>query len=260
MDKKLIGRVAIVTGGARGIGEGCVRALVEEGAQVVIADIREEEAHRVCEDIRKKGVERGKEGKVSFTHTDVLDKTSISNCVEETIRNHGGLHILVNNAGTHFPHTIDELTPERWDFMLNLNLKSMFLFCKLALPALRKVKGSIINMSSVRGRIGQQNAIAYCASKAGILGFTKGLARDEAAGGVRVNAICPSNIETPLMNEWLENQADPVEMRKQCEQAQPMGRMGSIEEIGRVAAFLAGPDATFITGIEITADGGALLG
>ena len=253
MGERLKGKAAIVTGGSRGIGEGCARALAEEGAAVIIADMRESEGSATVEAIKKLG------GTASFVKTDVLDFASIQACVAETLKRHGRLDILVNNAGTHFPHSIDTLTPERWDFLIDLNLKSMFLFSKAALPELRKTKGAIVNMSSIRGLIGQQDAVAYCASKAGILGFTRGLARDEAKNGVRVNAVCPSNVETPLMNEWLAKQADPAAVRKECEGAQPLGRMADILEIGRTVVFLASADASFMTGTHLVADGGALL-
>jgi NAD(P)-dependent dehydrogenase (short-subunit alcohol dehydrogenase family) len=250
LDKK----VAIITGGARGIGEGCVRALAEEGARVVVSDVRAEEGDAVVKSIRQSG------GEAEFVRTDILDPASIEACVAAAVRKFGGIDILVNNAGTHFPHTIDSLTSERWDFMLNLNLKSMFLFCKAALPEIRKRKGSIVNMSSMRGLVGQSDAIAYCASKAGIVGLTMGLAKDEARHGVRVNAICPSNVATPLMEEWIAKQSDPKAVRNACENAQPLGRMASILEIGRAAVFLASADASFVTGISMPVDGGAMLG
>jgi NAD(P)-dependent dehydrogenase (short-subunit alcohol dehydrogenase family) len=136
----------------------------------------------------------------------------------------------------------------------------MFLFCKAALPEIRKRKGAIVNMSSMRGLVGQSDAIAYCASKAGIIGLTMGLAKDEARNGVRVNAICPSNVATPLMEEWIAKQSDPKAVRSACENAQPLGRMASIIEIGRAAAFLASNDASFVTGIAMPVDGGAMLG
>lgn len=254
MQARFQGKVAIVTGGARGIGEGCARVLAQEGSQVVLADIRENEAQQVCAGIQQAG------GRCAFVATDVLKPESVQACVEQVRQRFGGLHVLVNNAGTHFPHTIDELSPERWDFLLGLNLKSVFLFCRAALPELRKSKGAIVNMSSMRALGGQPQAVAYCASKAGILGLTMALACDEAPNGVRVNAICPSSVDTPLMNEWIERQHDPQAVRQACEAAQPMGRMATIEEIGRIAAFLASDEAAFVTGTHIAADGGARLG
>lgn len=251
---RLSGKVAIVTGGARGIGEGCARVLATEGARVVIADLRADEGEQTCDAIRKAG------GTAVFQQTDVLKPESIESCVRETAKRFERLDVLVNNAGTHFPHSIDDLTPERWDFMLSLNLKSMFLFSKYALPHIRRVKGSIVNMSSMTGLVGQSDAVAYCSSKAGIIGFTMALAKDEAKNGVRVNAVCPSNIATPLMEEWIAKQKDPAAVRTFCEQKQPIGRMGTIEEMGRVVAFLASDDASFITGIALPASGGSTLG
>ncbi|GMV80460.1 MAG: 3-oxoacyl-ACP reductase [Planctomycetota bacterium] len=253
MGDRLKDRVAIVTGGARGIGEGCAKAMADEGARVVVADVKDADAARTVREIEARG------GTAVYVRTDVLDAASIRACVAAALERFGALHALVNNAGTHFPHAIDDLSSEKWDFMLNLNLKSMFLFCQAALPELRKTKGAIVNMSSVRGLIGQTDAVAYCSSKAGILGFTRGLARDEAKNGVRVNAICPSNVRTPLMEEWLAKQKDPAAMRKLCEDAQPIGRMAEIEEIGRVAVFLACSDSSFMTGTHLVVDGGALL-
>lgn len=254
MRKRMENQVAIVTGGSRGIGEGCVQALAEDGAKVMIADVRSEDGEKSAAAIRANG------GEAAFQITDVMDEKSIRACVDATVARYGGLNILVNNAGTHFPHTIDSLTPERWAFMLDLNLKSMFLFCKAALPEIRKRRGAIVNMSSIRGLVGQSDAVAYCASKAGIVGFTMALAKDEARQGVRVNAVCPSNVLTPLMEEWLSKQADPAAARRACEQEQSLGRMASILEIGRATAFLASEDASFITGIALQVDGGSVLG
>jgi NAD(P)-dependent dehydrogenase (short-subunit alcohol dehydrogenase family) len=254
MPKRVENKIAIVTGGSRGIGEGCARALAEEGARVVIADMRVEDGERTAQSIRQAG------GDAVFEKTDVLEQKSIEACVAATLRRHKALDILVNNAGTHFPHTIDSLTPERWDFLIDLNLKSMYLFCKAALPEIRKRKGAIVNMSSLRGLIGQSDAAAYCASKAGIIGLTMALAKDEAKFGVRVNAVCPSNVLTPLMEEWIAKQNDPAGVRKLCENEQPLGRMASLLEIGRPTVFLASEDASFITGIALPVDGGANLG
>jgi NAD(P)-dependent dehydrogenase (short-subunit alcohol dehydrogenase family) len=228
--------------------------MAREGARVCIADVRAAESESAVASIVQDG------GQCFFQQTDVLDDASIRACVNHAISRYGRLDILVNNAGTHFPHTIDELSQERWDFLLDLNLKSMFLFCQAALPEIRKRQGSIINMSSKTGLVGQSNAVAYCASKAGILGLTMGLAKDEAKNRVRVNAICPSNVETPLMNEWIEKQPDPDGVRRACEMASPLGRMATILEIGAAAVFLASSDASFITGISLQVDGGTLLG
>lgn len=247
-------QVAIVTGGAMGIGEGCVRALSEQGASVVIADVDDAKGRDLASALKDA------EGDAQFVHTDVTVQEDIDSCVETVVEGYGRLDVLVNNAGIHFPHTIDELDPKAWDRLMDINLKSMFLFCRVALPHIRRHRGAIVNVSSIRGLIGQSQAVAYCASKAGILGLTMGLAKDEAPRGVRVNAICPSNVATPLMDKWLSNLDDPETMRSACEQEQALGRMADIMEVGQVAAFLAGPQASFLTGLSVPVDGGALLG
>ncbi len=254
MGSLLRDRVAIVTGGAMGIGEGCVRALSGQGASVVIADVDDVKGRDLASALKDAG------GDALFVHTNVTVDEDIGSCVETAIEGYGRLDILVNNAGIHFPHTIDDLDPEAWDRLMDINLKSMFLFCKVALPHIRKQRGSVINVSSIRGLIGQSRAIAYCASKSGILGLTKGLAKDEAPRGVRVNAICPSNVDTPLMEKWLSQLDDSETMRSACEQEQALGRMANIMEVGQVVAFLAGPHASFLTGLSLPVDGGALLG
>lgn len=254
MATRLENRVAIVTGGAEGIGEGCARALSEEGAAVVIADIQEAKAQALVATMASN------QNETSFVRTDVLAVDDIESCVRQTVERYGRLDVLVNNAGVHFPHTIDDLTPERWEHILNLNLRSMFLFCKGSLPEIRKRRGAVVNVSSLRGLTGQANAVAYCASKAGVLGLTMGLAKDEAKHQVRVNAVCPSNVLTPLLTKWLSQLEDPGDMRRVCEQEQALGRMADIMEVGRVVAFLAGPDASFLTGLCMPVDGGAMLG
>jgi L-fucose dehydrogenase len=247
-------RVAIVTGGAMGIGEGCVRALSEEGASVVIADVDDARGQDLAGTVRDDG------GDALFRHADVTSEEDVRSCVQATIEGYGHIAILVNNAGVHFPHTIDNLDTEAWDRLININLKSVFLFCKAALPHIRKERGAIVNISSIRGLTGQAKAVAYCASKSGILGLTMGLAKDEASNGVRVNAVCPSNVLTPLMERWLSQLDDPGAMRTACEQEQALGRMADIMEVGRVVAFLAGPHASFLTGLSLPVEGGSLLG
>ncbi|NLE38675.1 MAG: SDR family oxidoreductase, partial [Pirellulaceae bacterium] len=156
--------------------------------------------------------------------------------------------------------TIDQTSLEDFESLLRLNLVSTFLGCKLAVPHLRKTRGNIINMSSEVGLIGQAAAPAYVATKAGQVGLTRALATDLAADGVRVNAVCPAGVMTPLMQEWADTQYDPDEALRMVDSWHLLGRMATIDEIGEVCAFLASDEASFITGQAICPDGGAALG
>ena len=156
--------------------------------------------------------------------------------------------------------TISDTSVDDFEHLLRLNLTSTFMGCKFAVPELVKTRGSIINMSSKVGEIGQQAAPSYVASKAGQIGLTKALAIDLAPLGVRVNAVAPAGVMTPLMEEWAESQYDPAAALRMVDGWHPLGRMATIHEIGEVCAFLASDEASFVTGQVICPDGGAALG
>lgn len=156
--------------------------------------------------------------------------------------------------------TIDQTSVEDYETLLRLNLVSTFMGCKFAVPHLRKTRGSIVNMSSEVGLIGQAAAPSYVSTKAGQVGLTKALALDLAPEGIRVNAVCPAGVMTPLMQDWASTQYDPAAALKMVDTWHPIGRMATIEEIGEVCAFLASEEAAFITGQAICPDGGAALG
>jgi NAD(P)-dependent dehydrogenase (short-subunit alcohol dehydrogenase family) len=251
---RLDGKVAFITGAANGIGAGCARVFGGEGATVVIADIAEEAGRRVAESIREAG------GSALYQQTDVLRAASIRESIEATVGRAGHLDILLNNAGTHIPKGAEALSEEEWDFLLTLNLKSAFLTTKFALPALRASRGTIINMASLVGLVGQANSVAYCASKGGLIAMTKALALDHAADAIRVNCILPAGVRTPLLQSWIERQPDPAATQREVDRWHPLGWTASPEEIGRAALFLASADASFVTGVALPVDGGTSLG
>jgi NAD(P)-dependent dehydrogenase (short-subunit alcohol dehydrogenase family) len=247
-------KVVIVTGGSKGIGEGCVRVFVDAGAHVVFCARNAPAGEALARAVSAKGP-----GKAHFAACDVSKVDEVRRLIDSTVAGHGRLDCLINNAGWHPPHKpIDDFSVEEFRELLELNLVSIFAACKAALPHLRKTKGNIINMSSLVGSMGQLHATTYVATKGAITAFSKALAVDEAAHDVRVNSVSPGNIYTPLWQEAIDAAPDPAQCRKDGEAAQLLGRMGTIEEAGRLCLFLAA-EATFTTGVDHILSGGAEL-
>jgi NAD(P)-dependent dehydrogenase (short-subunit alcohol dehydrogenase family) len=248
------GKVVLVTGGSKGIGEGCVRVFADAGSKVAFCS-RGEKAGRALE----RAVNRKNPGSALFLPCDVSKVDQVTGVIDETVRRFRRLDCLINNAGWHPPHKpIDDFTVQEFRDLLELNVVSIFAACRHALPHLRRSKGSIINMSSLVGQMGQLHATTYVATKGAVTAFTKALAVDEAVHGVRVNAVSPGNIWTPLWQQAVEQAPDPKRARADGEAAQLLGRMGTIEEAGQLCLFLAA-GATFTTGVDHLLSGGAEL-
>ena len=248
-------KVALITGGSHGIGAGCVRVFAEAGATLVFCSRGETDGRALAAEVSAKGP-----GRAEFVRCDVSKEAEVRALVSGAVARHGRLDCLINNAGWHPPHKpIDAFTTQEFRDLLELNLVSIFAACQEALPHLRKTRGNIINMSSLVGSMGQLYATTYVATKGAITAFTKALAIDEAAHGVRANAVSPGNVWTPLWKAAVD--ASPVPARTQAdgEAAQVLGRMGTIEEAGRLCLFLAA-EATFTTGVDHILSGGAELG
>ncbi|MFV2068599.1 MAG: glucose 1-dehydrogenase [Pirellulales bacterium] len=252
---KLQDRVAIITGGSKGIGFGCAKVFASHGCKVVIAS-RGEEAGKAAEEVLREA------GHTAwFVPCDVTREEDVRAAIGRSVARFGSLHCIVNNAGWHPPAmTIDEVSVADYEQLLRLNLTSTFMGCKFALPHLRKTRGCIINMSSEVALIGQGAAPSYVSTKAGQIGLTKALAIDLAPEGVRVNAVCPAGVMTPLMEDWAATQYDPKAALAMVDSWHLLGRMATSEEIGEVCAFLASDEASFMTGQVICPDGGASLG
>lgn len=249
-------KVVIVTGGTKGIGEGCVRVFREAGARVIFCARQEPEGVALMEELNRLDAA----GEAHFIRCDVSRPDEIRHLIEATVERHGQIDCLINNAGWHPPHKpIDDFSLEEFRSLLDLNLVSIFAACKYALPYLRRTRGNIINMSSLVAVMGQLHATTYVATKGAITSFTKALAVDEAAHGVRVNSISPGNIYTPLWQEAIDAAPDPAQCRADGEAAQVLGRMGTPEEAGKLCLFLAA-EATFTTGVDHILSGGAELG
>lgn len=248
-------KVVIITGGTKGIGEGCVRVFVEAGAKVVFCARKPEEGEKLGSELNALET-----GEAFFVRCDVSKTDEINNLISKTVEKYGRIDCLINNAGWHPPHKpIDDFSVEEFRDLLNLNLVSIFAACKFALPFLRKTKGNIINMSSLVAGLGQLHAVTYVATKGAITAFTKALAIDEAEFGVRVNAVSPGNIYTPLWQEAIDASENPAQTRADGDAAQLLGRMGTIEEAGKLCLFIAS-EAAFTTGVDHIISGGAELG
>ena len=252
-------KVVIITGGSSGIGKGCAQEFLKAGSQVVICCNDEAEGTAVVSSLQETARVQ-QSGDATFIYCDVRKTDDIVKLIAATIAQYGKIDCLINNAGWHPPHkSIDDFSVEEFRDLLNLNLVSIFTACKLALPYLRQTRGNIINMSSLVAAIGQHHATTYVATKGAITAFTKALAVDEAPQGVRVNSVSPSNIYTPLWQEAIDAAPDPQQYRAEGEAAQLLGRMGCVEEVGRLCLFIAA-QATFTTGVDHIISGGAELG
>ncbi len=247
-------KITIITGGTKGIGEGCVRVFAEAGATVVFCARNLSQGQALAAEINALG-----KGATHFIQCDVSNVAEVESLIAQTVERFGRIDCLINNAGWHPPHNpIDDFSVQDFRDLLELNLVSIFAACKAALPHLRKTRGNIINMSSLVGTMGQLYATTYVATKGAITAFSKALAVDEAAYGVRVNSVSPGNVYTPLWQEAIDASPDPAQTRAEGDAAQPLGRMGTIEEAGKMCLYLA-VDATFSTGTDFLLTGGAEL-
>lgn len=252
-------KVVIITGGSSGIGKGCAQAFSKAGSHVVICCNNEAEGTAVVSALHDEA-QQEQAGEVAFLYCDVRKTEDINTLIETTVSRYGKIDCLINNAGWHPPHKpIDDFSVEEFRDLLDLNLVSIFSACKFALPYLRQTRGNIINMASLVATIGQYHATTYVATKGAITGFTKALAVDEAVHGVRVNSVSPGNIYTPLWQEAIDAAPDPRRYRVEGENAQLLGRMGCVDEVGRLCLFIASA-ATFTTGVDHIISGGAELG
>jgi 3-oxoacyl-[acyl-carrier protein] reductase len=246
---KLQDKVAIVTGAGRGIGKAIAKTLAEEGANVVVNYSRSgAAAEQVVSEIRAAG------GDAIAVQADVADAAQVDALVAATRERFGRVDILVNNAGITRDRLLLRMTAEDWDAVVNTNLKGAFLCAKAVVPLMLKQKGgAIVNVGSVVGKAGGAGQVNYSASKAGLIGLTKSLARELGSRSVRVNAVAPGFIETEM------TEALKPEYREAILKQIPLGRFGAAEDVARAVAFLCSPDAAYIQGEVITIDGGLFM-
>ena len=241
----LAGKVGIVTGGSRGIGRAIVERFLEEGASVVAAS----------RNTPRKPLERHE--RLLFLTTDAVRSSDVERLVSRCVDQFGGLDILVNNAGIQLQKSIEATTEEEWDDILAVNVKSMFLCTRAAIPHMRRRgRGSIVNVGSYDGFVADPNFTAYCASKGAVHAFTRAAAVDLGKDGIRCNVICPGYIETEMLEDYYAHLPDPAAARASIARLHPVGRTGRPKDIANLALWLASDESSFITGQQFVADGG----
>lgn len=247
MNVLLKDKVAIITGGGSGFGRATSLLFAQEGAKVVVVDYVSESGEKTAKDIKANN------GEAIFVQADVSKEEEVKRFTEEAVRTFGKLDIIFNNAGTYVPGNAEEQTLADWDKIINVNLKGVFLGCKYAIPYLKKNGGGvIINTASAAALIGFPEAIAYAASKGGVLSLTKAVALDYAKSNIRANCICPGTSETALTRGVLENE----ELRRMFLAPIPLGRFGQPIDVANAALFFASDLSSYITGAVLPVDGG----
>ncbi len=240
-------KIAIVTGGGSGIGEASAIRFAEEGAAVLVADIRGHKAEQTAAEITARG------GVAKAVEVNVAEDASAAAMVDACISEFDGLDVIYNNAGTIRLGNAETLSVEDWDLVMGVNVRSVFLGAKYAVRHLRaRGGGAIINTASISGLHGDGNGIVYAASKAAVINLTRAMSTDYAAAGIRVNAICPGSIETPPV---VRMNQDPKVLQRNLN-AHAMGRLGQPEEIANAAVWLASDQSSFVSGEAIVVDGG----
>ncbi len=246
----LEGKTIVITGGSTGIGRATAERCSEEGAAVVIADINKTAAQETCDGIKAKG------GNVMFIETDVTNAAAVSSMIEATVDTHGALHGAFNNAGIEGAFTnILKMTEAEFDLTVNVDLKGVWLCIKREIEQLvsQGEGGSIVSTASVAGLVGARGGSAYCAAKHGVVGLTKSVALEYARKKIRVNAVCPGVIDTPMVDRLM---AETGLDRSTFEQQEPMARFGDPREIGDAVVWLLSDQSSFVTGVAMPVDGG----
>lgn len=252
---RLAGKVALISGGASGIGRATALLFAREGAAVSIVDLDEAAGQTVAQTITEDG------GRAIFVRCDVIQLADCERAVEQTVAELGALDVLFNSVGIIRRATVLETSETEWDRVMAVNVKSIFLLSKYAIPVMAEAGGGvIINTASGWGLVGGRKAAAYCASKGAVVLLTKAMALDHGEQGIRVNCICPGDTDTPMLRDEAQQLGEPIE-RFLAEAAQrPLQRIGKPEDIAQAALYLASDESSFVTGTALVVDGGGTAG
>jgi NAD(P)-dependent dehydrogenase (short-subunit alcohol dehydrogenase family) len=251
----LQGKKALITGGASGIGRAAALLFAREGAAVAVADLNEAGGQAVVDQIQNEG------GQAIYIRCDVTRGGDCRQAVEQTTAGLGGLDVLFNNAGIIRRATVVDADEADWDRVMAVNVKSIFMMSKYAVPVMAAAGGgAIVNTASGWGLVGGQKAAAYCASKGAVVLLTKAMALDHGPQGIRVNCICPGDTDTAMLRQEAAQLGEPVDRFLADAAQRPLGRLGRPEEIAQAALYLSSDAASFITGAALAVDGGGTAG
>lgn len=246
-DRKLEGKTALITGASKGLGKAMALAMAEAGARLVLVSRNLEQLNQTATAVRKLGAE------TSVFRVDVTDERQVKQLAENVAKQVGKIQILINNAGINVRKSVTDFTLEEWRQVMDTNLTSVFLMCRAFVPQMKgQGYGRIINLTSIMSHVAIPGRTAYCASKTGLLGFTRALALELAPERITVNGISPGPFATEMNAQLMQN----PELNQQFLSKIPVGRWGKVEEVGQLAVFLCSEDAGFITGTDILIDGG----
>ncbi len=251
--KRLENKTVFITGGLSGIGKACAIAAAEEGANVVVADLKSEKTGKIMEEIRQYN------SKAIFIECDVSEYKQVESAINQTVNAFSTLDVALNNAGIGGePNKVGDMSEEAWLKVINVNLNGVFLCMKHELTQMSKQKkGVIVNMSSILGKVGFANSSHYVAAKHGIIGLTQTAALEYATEGIRINAMCPAFIDTPLLTDI--GISENPDLQENIISLHPMKRLGKSEEIASAFIFLASDESSFMTGTALEVDGGYLM-
>ena len=249
---RLTGKTAVITGASTGIGRACALRFAREGARLVLADLRDEPGEIACREIERAG------GKACFVRADVARREDSERVIDTCVERYGSIDILFCNAGVTLPKLLPDSSDEDVERVLGVNLLGVIHAARHAIPLmLQQPRGGVMLFTASKtGLVAQTDSPVYCASKGAVVMLAKALALDYATRGIRVNALCPGIIDTPMLHEFAETRPDPGAAWQSYEAAQPMGRLGTVEECADAALWLVSDEASFITGVALPVDGG----